>query len=95
MAFDFFNVSGGLFVDKECSDDVKASGQGLFLLMTNGIGATVGTLVAGAVINSHCTWNADGFLLGDWDVCWYIFAGYALVVAVLFAIFFKYKHVKE
>ncbi|MCQ2095989.1 MAG: MFS transporter [Bacteroidaceae bacterium] len=95
VAFDFFNVSGGLFVDKECSDDVKASGQGLFLLMTNGIGATVGTLVAGAVINSHCTWNADGFLLGDWDVCWYIFAGYALVVAVLFAIFFKYKHVKE
>lgn len=94
VAFDFFNVSGGLFVDKECSDDIKSSGQGLFLLMTNGLGATIGTLIAGEVINHNCQWQ-DGFLLGDWQTCWYIFAAYALVVAFLFMIFFKYKHVKE
>ncbi len=95
VAFDFFNVSGGLYVDKECRPEMRASGQGLFMLMTNGLGATIGTLVAGAIINKYCTWTADGYLLGDWQACWFIFAGYALVVAVLFAVLFKYKHVKE
>ncbi len=95
VAFDFFNVSGGLYVDKECRPEMRASGQGLFMLMTNGLGATIGTLAAGAIINKYCTWTADGYLLGDWQTCWFIFAGYALVVAVLFAILFKYKHVKE
>lgn len=91
VAFDFFNVSGGLFVDKECPEEYKASGQGLFMLMTNGLGATIGTLSAGAVINHFCHWQ-DGFLLGDWKSAWLIFAGFALVVAVLFAVLFKHKH---
>ena len=99
VAFDFFNVSGGLFVDQVCDSSVRASGQGLFMLMTNGIGATIGTLSAGAIINHFCEWNEEGFLLGKtadgWATCWYIFAGYALVVAVLFMFLFKYKHVKE
>lgn len=90
VAFDFFNVSGGLFVDQKCDDDVRASAQGLFMLMTNGLGATIGTLLAGEVINSHCTWK-DGYLLGDWQTCWYIFAGYALVVAVLFFLVFRHE----
>lgn len=94
VAFDFFNVSGGLFVDKECDANIKASGQGLFMLMTNGIGATIGTLVAGEIINHYCKWEGD-YLLGEWSTCWYIFAGFALVVAILFAFLFKYKHVKE
>ena len=90
VAFDFFNVSGGLFVDSECESDVKASAQGLFMLMTNGIGATVGTLLAGEVINKYCHWE-NGYLLGEWQTCWFIFAGYALAVAICFAIMFRTK----
>lgn len=88
VAFDFFNVSGGLYVDKECDPSTKASAQGLFMLMTNGLGATVGTLSAGVVVNHYCHWQ-DGVLVGDWDTTWLIFAGYALVVAVLFLLVFK------
>ena len=91
VAFDFFNVSGGLFVDQKCDAKIRASAQGLFMLMTNGLGATVGTLLAGEVINHYCQFNADGYLMGDWTSCWLIFAGYALVVAILFALLFKPK----
>lgn len=92
VAFDFFNVSGGLFVDKECDPKVRASAQGLFMLMTNGLGATIGTLLAGEVINHYCHWE-DGYLTGNWQTCWFIFAGYALVVLLLFAVAFKeHKH---
>lgn len=99
VAFDFFNVSGGLYVDQVCDTSVRASAQGLFMLMTNGIGATIGTLSAGAIVNHFCEWNADGFLLGKtpdgWSTCWFIFAGYALVVGVLFSVLFKYKHTPQ
>ncbi len=88
VAFDFFNVSGAMFVDRECKPNVKASAQGLFMLMTNGLGATIGTLAAGEIVNSYCTWE-NGFLVGNWQACWFIFAAYALVVAVLFALIFK------
>lgn len=92
VAFDFFNVSGGLFVDKECDPKVRASAQGLFMLMTNGLGATIGTLLAGEVINHYCHWE-DGYLTGNWQACWFIFAGYALIVLLLFAVAFKeHKH---
>ncbi|MBQ0115846.1 MAG: MFS transporter [Bacteroidales bacterium] len=92
VAFDFFNVSGGLFVDQECDQSVKASAQGLFMLMTNGLGATIGTLAAGQIVNHYCQWNDAGFLIGDWSSAWMIFAGFALVVAVAFMFLFKYKH---
>lgn len=99
VAFDFFNVSGALFVEQETDNSIKASAQGLFMLMTNGVGATFGTLAAGAVVNHFCHWKtaADGnqYMLGDWSTTWLIFAGYALVVLVLFAMFFKYKHTPE
>lgn len=91
VAFDFFNVSGGLFVDKECDIKVRASAQGLFMLMTNGLGATVGTLAAGAIINHYCQWNAQGYLMGDWRTCWFIFAGFALAVGIAFAAVFNPK----
>ena len=91
VAFDFFNVSGGIFVDQECEPSIKASAQGLFMMMTNGIGATIGTLAAGEVVNHFCSWQGD-YLLGDWPTCWFVFAGFALTVAVLFAILFQYKH---
>ena len=91
VAFDFFNVSGGLFVDQECEPNVRASAQGLFMLMTNGLGATIGTLLAGEVINNYCQWNEQGFLVGDWQSAWYIFAGFAFVVAVAFMVLFDDK----
>lgn len=94
VAFDFFNVSGGIFVDKECDSSVKASAQGLFMLMTNGLGATIGTLSAGAIVNHFCTWTSVGessYLLGDWQSCWFIFAGFALAVGVAFALMFRSK----
>lgn len=90
VAFDFFNVSGGIFVDAECDPSVKASAQGLFMLMTNGIGATIGTLSAGVIVNHFCSWQGD-YLLGDWQSCWFIFASFALVVAVSFAFIYHEK----
>ena len=95
VAFDFFNVSGAMYVDQECDPSVKASAQGLFMLMTNGIGATIGTLSAGAVVNTFCNWNDNGFLVGNWQTCWFIFAAFALVVAILFAIFFENPQKKK
>ena len=90
VAFDFFNVSGGLFVDQKCEPKVRASAQGLFMLMTNGLGASIGTILAGQVINHYCHWE-NGYLMGDWQTCWFIFAGYALLVGVAFAILFRPK----
>ena len=96
VAFDFFNVSGAMFVDQECAPSVKASAQGLFMLMTNGLGATIGTLAAGEIVNHYCQWNENGFLMGDWQSCWFIFAAFALVVAVTFAlVFHPEKHSKK
>ena len=94
VAFDFFNVSGGLFVDQKCDVKVRASAQGLFMLMTNGLGATIGTLAAGEIINHYCQWmevKGTSYLLGDWQTCWFIFAGYALVVGIAFALMFRPK----
>ena len=87
VAFDFFNVSGGIFVDQECEPSIKASAQGLFMMMTNGIGATVGTLAAGEIVNHYCYWE-NGYLQGEWTTCWFIFAAFALVVGVAFALVF-------
>lgn len=97
VAFDFFNVSGALFVEQETGADIKASAQGLFMLMTNGVGASIGTLIAGAIVNHYVSWTeVDGsaYMIGDWQTPWLIFAGYSLCVAALFAILFKYKHVR-
>lgn len=96
VAFDFFNVSGGLYVDKETTSDMRSSAQGLFMMMTNGIGATVGTLGAQAVVNhfvfSQTTPEAQH---AGWVTSWIIFAAYALVVAVLFMIIFRDNSKKE
>ena len=92
VAFDFFNVSGALYVEQQTDKSVQASAQGLFMLMTNGIGATVGTLSAGAIVDTFCKWTdtPDGsFLLGNWTSAWLIFAAFALAVAVVFIFAFK------
>lgn len=88
VAFDFFNISGSLFVDKSTDSEIRSSAQGLFMLMTNGIGATIGTLGAQQVVN-HFT--VDG--VTEWQSCWYIFAAYALVVGIAFALMFRPKKV--
>ena len=98
VAFDFFNVSGSLFVDKETDVHVRSSAQGLFMVMTNGLGATIGTLAAQEVINVYVynLKDATGQQIAEgWSTCWYIFAAYALVVAILFAVVFRYKHDPE
>lgn len=88
VAFDFFNISGSLFVDKSTDSEIRSSAQGLFMLMTNGIGATIGTLGAQQVVNYY---TVDG--VTEWQSCWYIFAAYALVVGIAFALIFRPKKV--
>lgn len=96
VAFDFFNVSGSLFVDKETDPSIRSSAQGLFMLMTNGFGATIGTLGAQAVVNHFVYSQTDPLAqLDGWSTSWYIFAGYALVVAIVFYLVFRYKHTPE
>ena len=85
MAFDFFNISGSLYVEQNAAVDIRSSAQGLFMMMTNGFGATIGTLAAGAVVDSVGVFENPT----AWPNAWYIFAGYALVVAILFWILFK------
>ncbi len=98
VAFDFFNVSGAMFVQQEAPSSMQGSAQGLFMLMTNGIGASVGTYIAGKVVDHFCTWEG-GYLVSrpefagnGWASTWFIFAGYALVVALAFMVLFRYKH---
>ena len=85
VAFDFFNISGAIYTNMRTSEKLQNSAQGLFMLMTNGIGATIGTLGAQAVIN-HFVYNAAE---PNWSAAWYVFAAYALVMAILFIFFFK------
>lgn len=95
VAFDFFNVSGSLFVDRETDISIRSSAQGLFVIMTNGIGATVGTLSAQAVVNRFVDFSSTEPQVAGWSQAWFIFAAYALVVAVVFALVFRYKHTPE
>lgn len=97
VAFDFFNISGSLFVDKETSSDIRSSAQGVFMMMTNGLGATVGSFCAQFIVNKYafCYDATDVMRMQGWSIAWYIFAAFALIVAISFAFLFKYKHVKE
>jgi len=90
MAFDFFNISGSLFVEMEAEPKIRASAQGLFMIMTNGLGAMIGAYGSGVIIDWYTT---NGNI--NWQDVWFIFAAYALVVAVAFALLFKYKHNPE
>ena len=96
VAFDFFNISGSLFVDNETDENIRSSAQGVFMMMTNGIGATIGTLGAQAIVDKFVYSQTEPIAqIAGWSSAWYIFAAYALVVAVVFAICFKYKHTTE
>jgi NHS family xanthosine MFS transporter len=87
MAFDFFNISGSLFVEREADPSIMASAQGLFMLMTNGIGAFLGGMLSGVVVDYF---TVDG--VRNWQYIWFTFAGYGLFLGIIFPFMFKYKH---
>lgn len=89
MAFDFFNISGSLFVETSVSPKIRSSAQGLFMMMTNGVGAVMGSYLSGVIIDAYFL-KPDGSK--DWQPIWITFALYAAVVAVLFAVLFRHKH---
>lgn len=89
MAFDFFNISGSLFVETTTDSKIRSSAQGLFMMMTNGVGAYLGSKISGIMIDKYYT-SADG--VKNWHSIWLVFAIYALVVAILFMFMFKHKH---
>ena len=95
VAFDFFNISGALFVDKNTDTSIRSSAQGLFMIMTNGLGATIGTLSAQFVVNHFVYSPAVTDALGGWRTCWFVFAAYAFVVLVLFTMLFKENKSEE
>ena len=87
MAFDFFNISGSLYVEKEADIKIRASSQGLFMLVTNGLGAILGGMFSGRVVD-YFTVNG----IREWPQIWLTFAGYALLLGTLFPLAFRYKH---
>lgn len=87
MAFDFFNISGALFVEREADIKIRASAQGLFMLMTNGFGAWIGTYISGRVVDYYTVGG-----IRDWHSIWISFAAYALVLGITFPLVFRYKH---
>ncbi|WP_395044523.1 nucleoside permease [Flavobacterium sp.] len=91
MAFDFFNISGSLFIETTTESRIRSSAQGLFMMMSNGFGAFFGGLLSGIVIDKYFTHEG----IRDWHNIWLSFAGYALVIAIAFAVFFKHKHNPE
>jgi NHS family xanthosine MFS transporter len=88
MAFDFFNISGSLFIETSTDSKIRSSAQGLFMMMTNGFGAVFGSYASGWIINKYFV--SDG--IKDWHTIWLSFAIYALIIAIAFAVLFKHKH---
>ncbi len=89
MAFDFFNISGSLFVETTTDSSIRSSAQGLFMMMTNGVGAFLGSKISGYLIDKYFTVNGGD---KDWHNIWLTFAAYAAVIAVLFLVLFRHKH---
>jgi nucleoside permease nupG len=104
IAFNFFNISGHIYMEQMSDKETKGFGQGLLMMMSNGIGATAGMIAAGAVVNGYCEWemvpapSGEGMMrlfMGDWTAPWLIFSAYALAVGILFAFFFCPKRQSE
>ncbi|MCY7354565.1 MAG: nucleoside permease [Lysobacter sp.] len=89
MAFDFFNISGSLYVETQSDPSIRASSQGLFMMMTNGFGAVLGSVLSGILIDQYFTYADQS---KNWQGIWITFALYSLAVAVLFLLLFKHKH---
>lgn len=99
VAFDFFNISGSLFVEQNTNPAIRSSAQGIFMMMTNGLGSTIGSYAAGYVVNKLVYQPSAGCqnhnLMDSWATTWYIFAAFALLVAIVFAFAFKYNHTTQ
>ena len=100
VAFNFFNISGHIYMDQKSDRSTRGFGQGLLMMMSNGIGATGGMIAAGAIVNHYCSWemvpspSGAGMMrlfMGDWLAPWLIFAAYALAVGLLFALFYRMR----
>lgn len=98
VAFDFFNIAGHIYMDQMSTRENRGFGQGLLMMMTNGIGATFGMIAAGSIVNSYCSWemtmvngNPLRLFMGDWTAPWLIFSAYALVVGILFTLIFRHS----
>ena len=89
MAFDFFNISGSLFIETQTTPEIRGSAQGLFMMMVNGFGAFFGSLISGVVIQKFFTYADQS---KNWHGIWLSFAAYALVIAIIFPFVFRYKH---
>lgn len=89
MAFDFFNISGSLFVETQTTPEIRGSAQGLFMMMVNGFGALFGSFASGIIIDKYFTLANQ---TKDWHGIWLTFAGYALVIAIIFPFVFRYRH---
>ena len=88
MAFDFFLISGSMFVEANTDSSIRSSAQGLFIMMTNGIGAYIGTVGSSFLIGKYYILQNGQT---DWHNAWLLFAAYSLVVAILFMLLFKDK----
>ena len=91
-AFDFFNISGSLFIETETDTKYRGSAQGLFILLTNGVGAVIGGVSSGYVVQKYSVYANNELVSRDWFTIWMVFAAYALVLAAVFTLIFKYKH---
>ncbi|ORX83573.1 xanthosine permease [Anaeromyces robustus] len=94
VAFDFYNISGSLFVEESTEEDIRSSAQGVFMMMTNGFGATIGSWSAQAIVNAFTKGkeaNFDEYMKG-WSNSWYVFGSFAIVVGILFVCLFRYQH---
>ncbi|MBP5420037.1 MAG: MFS transporter, partial [Bacteroidales bacterium] len=96
VAFDFFNISGSLFVDQNTNENIRSSAQGVFMMMTNGLGATVGSFCAQEVVNYYTLGRTEfAEIIAGWASAWYVFAAFALIVGILFAFLFKFDNAKQ
>ncbi len=95
MAFDFFNISGSLFIEKETPGSMRASAQGLFMMVTNGLGAIIGSYGSGWVVDYFTADMGTPNEFKDWPSIWFAFAGYAMVLVVFFPLLFRYRHFPE
>jgi NHS family xanthosine MFS transporter len=86
MAFDFFNISGSLFIETQADSNIRSSAQGLFMMMTNGVGAFLGSTISGVVIDRYYTFSNGS---KDWHGIWLSFAAYAFIIAIGFMVLFK------
>ncbi len=97
VAFDFFNIAAAIFMDRNAPDNLKSAGQGVVMLMANGVGATIGIFIAGSIVNHYCHWIPTGAgmsFMGDWKSTWLIFSLYSFVITFLFLLLFRKKKSK-